>query len=274
MPERVASLWIGKRLTILEKLCLKSFHDVGQTPVLYSYDPIENVPPYVEARDARCVLPLDPTGRIYVDPVYQSPAVHADLFRLHLMAKTDEIWVDCDAYALKPFETTDGYLIAGRRDGQRRVHNGVVRLPSTSPALKAWLEFVASVPCIPPWWDRQTARVYRNLYGKRVTFTALPLGVIGPLSAYHFLLETGEIERVLPERELYALPFSSRREWLAEDTGQLDTYEWKSKTSVHFFSSVMRARLSRSRGEILSNSLFGGLLIQHGLADDPDVTLI
>jgi hypothetical protein len=31
--DRVASLWIGKRLSILEKLCLKSFADVGQTPI-------------------------------------------------------------------------------------------------------------------------------------------------------------------------------------------------------------------------------------------------
>ncbi|MEX0306636.1 MAG: hypothetical protein AB3N12_04530 [Ruegeria sp.] len=274
MAERVASLWIGNRLTILEKLCLKSFYDIGQTPILYCYHPIENLPPYVEVRDARDVLPLDANGRIYVDPVNQSPAVHADLFRLHLLAKTDEIWVDCDAYALKPFQSLQGYLMAGRRDGQRRVPNGVLRLPRNSPALKAWMEMVSSTPCIPPWWDQRTHRMYRRLYGKKVTFSTLPLGTIGPISAYHFLLESGEIERVLPERELYALPFSSRREWTNEDTGQLDEFDWKSKTSIHFFSSVMRPRLARSRGRVLASSFFGGLLNQHGLADDPDVTLV
>lgn len=274
MTERVASLWIGNRLTILEKLCLKSFHDVGQTPILYCYQPIENIPSYVEMRDAREVLPLNANNRIFVDPVFQSPAVHADLFRLHLMAKTDEIWVDCDAYALKRFQSRQGYLVAGRRDGQRRVPNGVLRLPQKSPALQSWMHLVNSKPCIPPWWDQRTRRVYRKLYGKKVTFSTLPLGTIGPISAYHFLLESGEIERVLPEREFYALPFVSRHEWVKEDIGQLDEYDWQSKSSIHFFSSVMRPRLARSRNRILASSFFGGLLVQHGLADDPDVTLV
>ena len=274
MAERIASLWIGPRLSILEKLCLKSFHDVGQTPILYSYSPLENLPDYVELRDARDVLSLDASDRIYIDPVYQSPAVHADLFRLHLMAKTDEIWVDCDAYAIKPFETDDGYLIAGRRDGQRRIHNGVLRLPKSSPALRRWLDFVAAVPCIPPWWDRPTRHAYRRLYGKKTPFHTLPLGVIGPLAAYHFMEESGEIDKVLPERELYALPFSSRREWFVEDTGQLEEHGWRSRTSIHFFSSIVRPRLSRSGGRILKDSFFGNLLVRHGLADDPDVTLI
>ncbi len=274
MSERVASLWVGKRLTILEKLCLKSFHDLGQTPILYHYHPIENAPPYVELRDAREVLPLDAAERIYIDPVFQSPAVHADLFRLHLMLKTEYIWVDCDAYAVKPFHSHEGYLLAGRRDGQRRVPNGVLRLPHDSPALQDWISFVGTVPCIPPWWDRPTRRIYRRLYGKKVTFSALPLGVIGPLSAYHFLLESGEIELVLPERELYALPFSSRHDWFNEDVGQLEEFDWKLKTSIHFFSSIIRPRLARSRNRVLASSFFGGLLAQHGLAEDPDVKVI
>ncbi len=274
MSERVASLWIGRRLSVLEKLCLKSFHDIGQTPILYCYHPIENLPSYVEVRDANDVLPLDANGRIHVDPVFQSPAVHADLFRLQLMSKTDEIWVDCDIYALKPFRSDEGYLVSSRRDGQRRVQNCVLRLPPDSPALKAWLEFVGSKPCIPPWWDQRTSRVYRRLYGKKASFSTLPLGTIGPLSAYHFLLESGEIERVLPEREYSALPFVSRREWVREDVGQLDQYDWKSQSSIHFFSSVMRPRLARSRGRLLASSFFGGLLVKHGLADDPDVSLV
>lgn len=270
MDDRVASLWIGPRLGILEKLCLKSFADLGQTPILYTYEPLEEMPSYVEWRDASTILPLDGNGRIYRDPVYHSPAVHADLFRLHLMAKTDEIWVDCDAYAVKPFRTENGYLMAGRRDGQRRVHNGIIRLPKDSPALQNWMEFVRTVPCIPPWWERGMQRNYRKLYGKSVSFAALPLGVIGPLSAYYFLSGTGEIDNVLPEQDYYALPFNTRREWFAPDTGQLDQFEWQSKISIHFFSSVFRRILARRGGNIPRDSLIGKLIVQHGLENEAD----
>lgn len=274
MTDRIATLWIGPRLSILEKLCLKSFADVGQTPILYTYEPLEEMPDYVEWRDANDVMPLDAAGRIYRDPVFNSPAVHADLFRLNLMEKTDEIWVDADAYAVKPFQSENGYLIAGRRDGQRRIHNGVMRLPSDSPALKNWLEFVRTVPCIPPWWERPMQRTYTKLYGRKVAFPALPLGVIGPLAAYHFMDETGEIAHVLPEREYYALPFASRRAWFEPDTGQFDEYDWQSKTSVHLFSSVFRSLLGRRRHKIERSSLIGKLIIQHDLQNEDGFELI
>ncbi len=273
MTERVASLWIGPRLGILEKLCLKSFADVGQTPILYTYAPLEEMPPYVEWRDANTILPLDGNGRIYRDPVYHSPAVHADLFRLHLMAKTDEIWVDCDIYAIKPFESRNGYLMSGRRDGQRRVQNCVMRLPHESPALRQWMEFLQNIPCVPPWWSPPMKRQFQKIYGKKVSFSALPLGTIGPISAYYFLGETGEIDNVLPERELSALPFSSRRTWFVADATQLDEYDWQSKTSIHFFSSIFGRLLDRRKRNIPRDSLIGQLIRQHDLEGEDGITL-
>jgi hypothetical protein len=274
VQDRVASLWIGKRLSILEKLCLKSFADVGQTLILYTYGPLEQTPDYIEWRDAETILPLDKAGRIYRDPVNHSPAVHADIFRLNLLRQTDEIWVDCDAYAVKPFQTKDGYLLSGRRDGRRRLRNGVISRPKDSPALLRWLDFVHETPCIPPWWDAQLKNQYVKLYGKRASFATLPLGVIGPLAAYYFLEQSGEIDLVFPESEYYALPFSSRLEWFAQDKGQLDTYDWQSKRSIHLFSSAFRTNFARRNNQIRRDSLIGKLIIKHGLDQDPDAVLI
>lgn len=274
VPDRVASLWIGKRLSILEKLCLKSFADVGQTPILYTYEPLDETPDYIEWRDAATIMPLDSTGRIYRDPVNHSPAVHADVFRLNLLHQTDEIWVDCDAYAVKPFRAKDGYLLCGRRNGRGRLRNGVISLPKDSPALLNWLAFVRETPCVPPWWDPQLKTQYTKLYGSRATFSTLPLGVIGPLAAHYFLTQSGEIDLTLPEPEYYALPFSTRLQWFAEDKGQLDVHDWQSKTSIHFFSSVFRTNLARRNYQIRHDSFVGRLILKHGLENDPDAILI
>ena len=49
-PEyRVAALWIGGPLSFLEQLCLISFVHAGQHITLYTYEPVPNVPPGVEA---------------------------------------------------------------------------------------------------------------------------------------------------------------------------------------------------------------------------------
>ena len=47
LPE-LHSLWIGPRLTWLEQLCLVSWLAHGHRAVLWTYEPVENLPPGVE----------------------------------------------------------------------------------------------------------------------------------------------------------------------------------------------------------------------------------
>jgi hypothetical protein len=98
--------------------------------------------------------------------------------------------------------------------------------------------------------------------------------VIGPLAAHYFLTQSGEIDLAVPEPEYYALPFSPRLQWFAEDKGQLDVHDWQSKTSIHFFSSVFRMNLARRNYQIRRDSLVGQLVLRHGLDQDPDAVLI
>lgn len=259
---RVATLWIGKRLGLLEKLCLKSFADVGQTPLVYSYEPIENLPDFAEPADAAEIFPGEPMFR---DPVKNSPAVHADLFRLHLMARTDHVWVDADAYAIRPFEARDGYLIGGLRPKKRRIKNGVVRLPKSSPALRDMLDFVSSPECLPPWWRRETRAAFRTIYGTSPTLTSLPLGAIGPEMFHYFMRKSGEVDKLLEERELYALPFSTQADWLLKPVEELAIHGWETRMSIHFYASYFRQRLARCMGRIHPESLFATLARKHDM---------
>ena len=59
MLKRVNSLWVGDRLGYLEQVCLVSAAAVGHPVTLYSYTPdrLKGVPPGIELRDAREVMP-------------------------------------------------------------------------------------------------------------------------------------------------------------------------------------------------------------------------
>ena len=110
LPE-VASLWIGGRLSWLEQLCLVSFAHAGHDVTLYSYSHIDNVPPEIKQMPAQDIFPAEP---MYRHARTGSPAIHADLFRLNLLKKTDKVWVDADMYCYQPFgfnsEQSYGFL--------------------------------------------------------------------------------------------------------------------------------------------------------------------
>ncbi len=107
LPE-IASLWIGDRLSFLEQLCLKSFVDHGHKTTLYAYENVDGVPKGVELADARAVYRGEPF-RIHFK--HQSPAIHADYFRVKLMRRgRGEIWADTDAYCYRPFDFSEDHV--------------------------------------------------------------------------------------------------------------------------------------------------------------------
>ncbi|WP_170751471.1 hypothetical protein [Ruegeria lacuscaerulensis] len=257
--ERVATLWIGKRFSYLEHLCLKSFADVDQTPIVYHYGELEDIPDYVEARDAREIFDV---SEIYRDPITRSVAVHADLFRLKLMQQTDYIWVDADAYALRPFETNTGYLFPKANLARQRMMNGVVALPRDSSALQKMCRFAFESDLVPFWWSEDHQRVYRELYG-RSSYWSLPLSTLGPPLFFHCLYGSPEHEMNSARTELYAVPLRHRRLWNEPDMSKLDFLEWQNKMSIHFFGSWFRKMFREM--EINRGSLVDTLLSKHGI---------
>ena len=234
----VASLWIGNSLGWIEALCLKSFLDQGQPVTLFTYAPVGNVPAGVVLRDARDVWTppkglLKATGASYI----------ADIFRIHLMMQTDLIWVDCDAFCLKPFvPDAKGYLV-GYYHGRGEIANGVMRLPKDSAALRFMSEIWNDPDFIPPWIrpalrqrledTPKDERLVKKFQVKRT--------IIGPRALTYCLRENDEIDHVLHERVLYPVPWEFAdlffnphggvQGWIAEDT-----------ISVHLYGSQIRPR--------------------------------
>lgn len=260
---QIAALWIGGDLSFLEQLCLKSFLDVGHHVKLYSYEPIGNAPEGIEAADANEILGQ---ANFLRHNRTASPALHSDLFRYHLLQKSDRtIWADTDAYCLRPFRSQSGHFFGWESD--KHVNGGVLGLPADSAALVELLEFTADEFAIPGWYGatyRAELEAARDA-GRPVHVGDQPWGVWGPHALTHFLEKTGEIRHALPQVALYPFLFSERALMLrpgfdASSHVTADTY------SIHFYGRRMRARINERFGGVpRPRSLIGQLLKKHGI---------
>ncbi|WP_406870546.1 hypothetical protein ABEB22_13335 [Thioclava sp. 'Guangxiensis'] len=266
---QVAALWIGGKMSFLEVLCLKSFVDAGQHITLYSYEPIPNVPEGVAIADANEILSSEQFlrhGRT------NSPALHSDRFRYHLLAKNDHmIWADTDAYCVKPFTSPTGHFFAW--ESKEGVNGGVLGLPQDSEALGRLIEFTNDEYAIPTWYGDDYTRelLEARERGEPVHAGDQPWGVWGPHGLTHFLKETGEIKYALPQAALYPIDYKYRAKMTQPG------YDWQKHVtdetySIHFYGRRLRARINEKHGGIpKARSCVGMLMSKHGVLPDGSV---
>lgn len=264
LPE-IASLWIGGRLSWLEQLCLVSFAHAGHPTVLYSYEPIPNLPEGVEGRDANEVFPAEP---MYRHKRTGSPAIHADLFRLHLLKETDSIWVDADMYCWRPFDYPDAHVFGWEKPGL--ICNAVLGLPRDSEALDMALAFFEDEYAIAPWlkpWQQRELEAERDA-GRPVHMTEQNWGFTGPAAVTHFLKESGEILKAQPEPAFYPIPFKDRNHMIRPRMSPEERFTEDTR-GVHFWARRMKPRLEEKEGNRpQQGSFMAGLLDKHGIVPE------
>ncbi len=268
LPE-IASLWIGGKLSWLEQLCLKSFADQGHHITLYSYEPIPNVPPGVHIANAADIYPAEPMLR---HARTGSPAIHADMWRLNLLKKTDKIWVDADMYCYRPFDYSSPYVFGWEKPGL--VCNAVLGLPSDSKTLNGLLEFFEDEYAIAPWLKpEQIAELEAERdAGTPVHMTEQTWGFTGPSSVTHFLIETGEVEHAQPEAAFYPVNFKERNHLIRSRIKPEERFTEDTR-GVHFWARRMKPRLQeKENNRPRRGSFMDRLLKRHGI--DPDAALI
>ena len=108
MSNIIQSLWIGKPLSKLEQLSIKSFIDNGHEYHLYVYDNIQNIPEGTIIKDANEILNKD---EIFY---YKNGSVSAfsNLFRFTLLYKKGGYWADTDLICTKPFHFKQDFVIS------------------------------------------------------------------------------------------------------------------------------------------------------------------
>ena len=113
--EAVHMLWIGARLSALERLSIASFLAHGHTVRLFTYGDVEGIPAGVEHHDGREILPA---GEVftYADGFGKgSYAGFANMFRYKLLLDHGGLWCDADIVCLRPFDFAAEYVVARER---------------------------------------------------------------------------------------------------------------------------------------------------------------
>lgn len=148
----IQSLWIGSRLSNLERLTIRSFQRQGHPFHLYVYDPVDGVPAGTRIVDAGEILPA---SRIFQYRSAKSYAGFANLFRYKLLHERGGWWADLDVVCLRPFDFAADYVFSSEEDGPvRTVTSGVFKAPPRAPVLAAaWQTADAKDPDLLRWGE-------------------------------------------------------------------------------------------------------------------------
>lgn len=255
----VASLWIGGHLGWLEQMCLKSFLDHGHEVVLYSYAHVEGVPPGVRVADANEIW--TPPKNLLRDT---APSYLADIFRIHLMLKSDQIWVDTDVLCLQHLEPpSEGYLF-GYIPEKAEVNNAVMWLPKESQTLAHMETLVTDMSVIPTWLrPALRQRVEKLAHDERLVGRfAAKRTVVGPVAFSHYLKETGELKHALPAPVLSPVPWQFV-DVLFNPHGGVDGWLHSGTRVIHLWSYMLK---HHKKIPVQPTSFIGKAMARHGVA--------
>ena len=222
----IASWWHGWRMSWIEQLCLRSFIAQGHKVILYTNGEVDNVPEGVEQRpdteiwNPGKLITYQGKDRLHRQGSY---AIHSDLFRYHLMDKTDYIWVDTDMYCYRRFPKRP-WLLGKTSDKNttkktaNRILTGVLRMPKDSKTLRLMIKTFASgdeFPILHWYHDAKSRKKPKTvqywqklckLFGWQSTHISyMRWGTAGPIGLNKFLIMTGEKRRARAQRTLYGL---------------------------------------------------------------------
>ncbi len=242
----ISSLWLGGALNYLELLSLKSMQDWGHQVKLYHYQPLENAPKWLDTIDANTIMPA---SKARLETYAHNPAPFSDLFRYHLLAKTDEIWCDCDAYFLRPLEYSPYLFVDQRGRPNHSYSNSLLRLPQDSPAINELLElFSSDTPTLPEddrFYDSKAFskdNLERLGDNGNVHIADMPPGITGSMALTYFITKHNLGKYAQPRQHYFPLPPSTIG-ILARPKSSTQLTLPAMAQSVNFYSANLRSRL-------------------------------
>lgn len=108
----IQSLWIGPRLSNMERLAITSFLRHGYEFHLYTYGDVDGVPEGAVVRDGNELLPAD---RIFYYSKHRSVSGFSNLFRYKMLLERGGWWVDMDMVCLAPWVFEGDHVFASER---------------------------------------------------------------------------------------------------------------------------------------------------------------
>jgi hypothetical protein len=187
-------LWIGPRLSTLERLSMASFVANGHEVHLYTYGDVEGIPDGVAHRYAGDVLP---PSSVFSDPAgfgAGSFTGFSDFFRYKLLFDRGGMWCDTDVVCLRPFDFIDeDFVIARERihpdeatpEAPERLNACVLKAPAESAVLAECVQICAAVDKNSLDWADIGANLVTRVFADHGLFgTALPAQAICPFDSW------------------------------------------------------------------------------------------
>ena len=246
----IGTYWYGPALGPLERACLISMMEQGHSVTLFCHEKVGCVPDGVETCDAREVTGDRPV--LFFENSTQkgnakSPALFTDLFRYHMIDQTGMVWLDLDAYLLKPLRMPKhGYIFAWDR---KTIAGGVLALPHSSASLKDLVSFCENEYPVPPFFsyvaDRKARLLFMRAIGRPVHVSRQKWGVWGPRALTWFLTRNHEDHYALETRLLYPIDWRDPSPFFLPSDEVKESY-LKDAVSVHLFGSQMREKIKET----------------------------
>ena len=148
----VQSLWVGDKLSTMEKMSIASFLQVGQPFHLYTYGPVDGVPDGAEMKFAGDIVPKSTIDR------FQNLANFSDYFRYMMLLKNGGYWTDLDVFCLRLFDFKEPYVFATQderhtvRQPVGDVTTCVIKAPADCDLLKYCLGRIAQMDTMKTPW--------------------------------------------------------------------------------------------------------------------------
>jgi len=161
--DTIFGIWIGPRLSTMERLSICSFLHHGHPFELFTYGPVENVPKAVRLRDASKILPETAIWRGKSGSV----AEFVDHMRWKILAEEGGFYVDLDTICIKPFDFTEDVIFGSQYPGSYA--NGLLKFPKAHPLPMHMLTRCVSPLAFQPYDSkkRRIKKIIRRLPGLR-----------------------------------------------------------------------------------------------------------
>lgn len=244
---KIGMLWIGERLGLIEQLSMLSFLEYGHDITLFTTQATIGIPTGVKVCDANEIFSCQ---HIVRDHKTGSPAIHADMFRYAMLAKTDLMWVDTDVLCIHPYRPDSPYVF-GYEDACT-INNAVLRLPHDSAALQQLLRYQPDTCGYPPFFPmRRKIRYWLKSGGKAPHISRWPWGSVGPRGLTYHLQQSGETQYAQAQDTFYSISIHAVEQLV--QAGALTRQSLASKASyLHLWGKELRTAMQQRPPEVCS----------------------
>jgi hypothetical protein len=117
----VSSLWIGKKLSLINIISINSFLHNSYKYNLYVYEEVENIPKGVNILDGNDILPDSAIWYYGKGFNKGSPSSFSNEFRYTLLYKNGGLWADTDVVLLKKLELNDEFIFISEMNNEKQL---------------------------------------------------------------------------------------------------------------------------------------------------------